>query len=69
MLNGLDIVAHPLALDVRDEWRVEPWPRRKRRRGWRVVKHRTERPGAYRIGNTIYAHPEIIATLRKEIQT
>lgn len=62
---GLKIVAHPLAREVRDEWRVEAHPIRKRRRNWRVVKHHIDRPGAYQIGNTIYMHPDLVAKLKE----
>lgn len=62
-LNGMNIVSHPLAREVRDEWRVERHPIPKHRRGWRVVKHRIDRPGAYMVGTTIYMHPELVAQL------
>lgn len=66
-MYGLRIVAHPLAREVRDEWRVEAMPIRKRRNNWRVVKHRIDRPGMYQVGNTIYAHPEIVEQLRRAV--
>ena len=65
---GLNIVSTPMAREVRTEWRVEPHPIKKRRRGWQVVKHQINRPGAYQSGNTIYAHPEIVDQLRSEVQ-
>ena len=61
---GLKIVEHPLALEVRTEWKIEAMPIAKRRRKWRVVKHRIERPGAYQVGATVYMHPELFAKLR-----
>ena len=64
-MHGLNIVLHPLAREVRDEWRVERHPIPKRRRRWRVVKHRIDRPGAYQIGNTIYMHPDLVEKLRE----
>lgn len=64
-LNGMQIVPHQLAREVRDEWRVEKNPIQKRRRGWRVVKHRIDRPGAYQIGNVIYMHPDLFSELQR----
>lgn len=60
---GLKIVEHPLALEVRTEWK-EAMPIAKRRRKWRVVKRRIERPGAYQVCATVYMHPELFAKLR-----
>lgn len=61
---GVKIVPHAMAREVRDEWRVEPHPTRKRRRNWRVVRHHIDRPGAYQIGSTIYMHPDLVAILK-----
>lgn len=63
---GMMIVEHSLAREVRDEYRVEPHPTKKRRKNWRVVKHHIDKPGAYVSGNTIYAHPDIIKKLREQ---
>ena len=62
---GLKIIAHQLAREVRDEWKVEAMPIKKRRKNWRVVKHHIDRPGAYRVGDVLYAHPDILAKLRE----
>ena len=62
---GVKIVPHALAREVRDEWKVEAHPTRKRRRNWRVVKRRIDRPGAYQIGNTIYMHPDLVEKLKQ----
>lgn len=62
---GVRVVAHPLAREVRDEWKVERHPIPKKRRQWRVVKHHIDRPGAYQIGNTIYMHPDLVAKLKE----
>ncbi len=68
--RGLTIVPHLLARDVRDEFRIQCCCIRKRRRNWRVVKHRIDKPSAYQCGNTIYMHPELVAALpRKESPT
>ena len=61
---GLDIVSHPLAREVRDEWKVEAHPIRKHRRNWQVVKHHVDRPCAVQVGNTIYAHPTIVEQMK-----
>ena len=63
---GLLIVPHPLARERRVEWKVEPWPIKKRRRNWRVVKHHIDQPGVYQVGNTIYMHPDLVAKLYEE---
>lgn len=62
-LLGFTIIPHPLAREVRDEFRVERCQIPKRRRRWRVVKHRIDRPGAYQCGDVIYMHPELVAKL------
>lgn len=63
-LFGLDIVPQPRAVRVTFEHRVERHPTKKRRRNWRVVKHRIEKPCAYQVGRTVYMHPDLIAKLR-----
>lgn len=62
---GVNIVPHALAIEARDEWRVEAHPIRKRRRNWRVVKRHIVKPSAYQIGNTIYMHPDLVARLKE----
>ena len=64
MLKGMRVVSHPLAREVRDEWKVERNPIPKRRRQWRVVKHHIDRPGCYKVCDTFYMHPELIEKLR-----
>lgn len=66
-LFGMRVVSHPLAREVRDEWKVEPWPIKKHRRGWRVVKHHIDRPGCYQVGDTLYMHPELVTKLRENV--
>lgn len=65
MILGLNVVSHRLALTVRNEWAVVPHPTRKRRRGWHVVWRRVEEPGAYRLGNTIYLHPDLVEKMKQ----
>lgn len=64
-LLGLKIVPHQLAREVRDEWRVERHSTRKKRRNWRAVKRRIDRPGAFQVGDVIYMHPDLVAKLPK----
>jgi hypothetical protein len=64
MLAGMRVVPHPLAREVRDEWKVERHPTPKKRRQWRVVKHHIDRPGCYQVGDTFYMHPELMEKLR-----
>lgn len=64
--NGLNIVSHPLAVSVRFESRVERHAIKKRRRNWRVVKHRIETPCAYQSGSTLYMHPSLVAELKRQ---
>lgn len=66
-LHGLNIFSHPLARDIRTEWKVERNPIKKKRKGWRVVKQHIDRPGCYQIGNTLYMHPELFEKLRDSI--
>lgn len=61
---GLKIVAHPLARDRRTEFQVVRWSeRRKKRKNWRVLRIEIDRPGCWRVGDTLYMHPELIAKL------
>ena len=61
---GLKIVPHPLARDVRTEFRVARWMTRdKKRKNWRVLRVEINRPGCYQVGDTLYMHPELIAKL------
>ncbi len=61
----IKIVSHPLAREVRDEWKVEAHPTQKRRRGWRVVKHHIDRPGCYQVRDVLYMHPDLVAKLKE----
>lgn len=61
---GLKIVSQPLAVERRTEFKVEPHgTRRKRRKAWRVVRVDIERPAAFKTGDTVYMHPDLIAKL------
>lgn len=73
-LFGLNIVSSPYAREIRDEYRVEPNPIRKRRRNWRIVKHHIDRPAVFMIntaflsldgrgGPQLVAHPDVMAML------
>jgi hypothetical protein len=66
---GLRVVESPLAIATRCV--VRPWPIRKRRRGYRVVREQV--PSAYiadldatglGVGRVLIAHPTIVARLR-----
>ena len=61
--NGLTIVPHALALDVRTTYTVERIPLRRRRRYY-VKKTTTSKPGAYQSGGVLYMHPELVAKLK-----
>ena len=64
----MNIVPHVLAREVRDTFTIERNPIKKRRRNWRVVKHRIDRPGAFVCGDVIYMHPDLVAKLRAQTQ-
>ena len=61
---GLNIVEHNLAIERIKKWKVEAMPIKKKRRNWRVVMSIIEKPSAYQLGNTIYAHHDIIDKLK-----
>ena len=63
-LLGLKIVSHPLARDVRTEFKVACCgPRRKRGR-YCVKRIEINRPGCVQVDDTLYMHPELVAKLR-----
>lgn len=63
-LLGLRIIPHLLARDIRTEFKVARWSvKNKRRKNWRVVRVEINRPGCWRVGDTLYMHPELIARL------
>ncbi len=68
LFNGIEIIPHQLAREVRDEWRVERHPFPKKRKQWRVVKHHVDRPGCFQIGTKLFMHPDLVAQLRKEAE-
>jgi hypothetical protein len=63
MFNGLRIIPHPLAREVRVEFRIERHPIAKRRRRWRVRRVEIIRPGCIQTGGILYMHPDLIAKL------
>lgn len=62
---GLTIVPSMMAFVTREVWLVGRHPIRKRRRNWRVVKHRIEEPAMIQSGSVIYMHPDLIAKFPK----
>ena len=63
-LLGMKIVPHPLAREVRTEFKVKRHATRdKKRKNWRVLQVEINRPGCYQVGNVLYMHPELIAKL------
>jgi hypothetical protein len=65
--QGLAVVPSPHAREVRIEFRVERMPIKKRRRGWRVVRHQIDRPGCYRAGNILFIHPELLESMKRSV--
>lgn len=65
VLNGLWIVPHELAREVRTEYHVVRCSpgRDKKRKNWRVMRVEINRPSAYQVGDTIYMHPELVSKL------
>ncbi len=63
-LAGLSVVQNPYAVRRWVEFKVEPWPTRKRRRNWRVRRYERSEPGCYQVGSTLYMHPELFAKLK-----
>lgn len=64
---GLNIVSHPLAREVRTEFKVARWPSRKRRRNWYVLRIDIDRPGCFQSGDTLYMHPDLVEQLKVQI--
>lgn len=66
-LLGLTVVPHTLARDRRTEFKVERWAtRNKKRKNWRVLRVEIDRPGCWKVGDTLYMHPDLIAQLPNE---
>lgn len=63
--GGVQVVTSSLAVETKVHFAVEEWPTKKKRRGWRVVRHEELRPCAYMVsGGTMIVHPEILARLK-----
>lgn len=60
---GMRIITNPLAREVRTEFKVTPWPLRKRRKSWMVRRVEINRPGCYALGDTLVMHPELYAKI------
>lgn len=69
MLDGLRVVQSMLAVSVRVEFTVEPWPgaSHKKRRRWFVKRTVIETPGCIVAGGVVYVHPKVMARLRAEV--
>jgi len=68
MWMGLNIVPHPLAREIRTEFKVSRWATRdKKRKCWRVMRVEVNRPCALKVGNTLFMHPDLIAHLPQQI--
>ena len=67
MWNGIKIVPHPLAREVRTEFKIARWPLRKRRSSWMVQRVEINRPGCLQIGDTLYMHPDLVAKLPRSL--
>lgn len=64
-LYGIKVVADPSAFILKTQACVEPWPIKKRRRGWRVVVREVEAP-AWRFKDyALHAHPSFIARMKE----
>jgi hypothetical protein len=66
MIDGMSIVASPLARDIRTVWKVERHPIPKRRKQWCVVKSTIDQPGMYIIGMTAFVHPDLVEKLKSQ---
>lgn len=60
MFRGVQVRTSDLCVTEHTRWKVEPMPIRKRRRGWRVVRHTEWYPTAYRLADgSLVVHPKI----------
>lgn len=64
-IQGMNVVPHPLAIQV--VHKVQRHPIRKRRRNWRVV--REEQPGCWVSGTTFFMHPVLVERLKEAVRT
>jgi len=64
---GLKIVPHPLAREVRTEFKVTRWATRdKKRKNWRVMRIEINRPSCIKVGDVLYMHPDLVSKLPKQ---
>ena len=57
---GLRVIADPRAIWTSARWEVKPWPRRKRRRSWQVVRIVERKPTAFITApGVMICHPDI----------
>lgn len=62
LLNGLSVIPHRLCEET--VYEVQRHPIKKRRRGWRVVK--MLRPAIWKMGNTLFMHPDLYRAMREQ---
>ena len=65
-LSGIQFFENPLCETIKVRHEVRPHPNKKRRRNWSVVRIESREPAAYLTSIGLFAHPAIIAKLRKE---
>ena len=68
--TGVKIAETRMAINVKKHWGIEPWPTKKRRRGYRVVCTTMQSPCCYRssgvFGDVLFIHPDIVRQLRED---
>lgn len=48
------------------EFKVEPWPIKKKRRGWRVVRHERTEDCAYMVSGALVMHPRLLEKMAQD---
>lgn len=66
IIDGIEVTAHPLALQYKTRFLVEKNPIQKRRRGYRVCKESYSEPGCIVVMGRVYMHPALIAKLKEQ---
>lgn len=66
---GMRVVQHPLAREIRTEFKVQRLHGNRRRKRWFVQRVEIKRPGCFVMGDgTVLMHPDLFAKLKEGVR-